>query len=82
MAANTRRFETKAYRAWVGFNVPAKIEQELDLHDGQVVELLVEGSVTGTHPKRQEKLTSGCEIRWHGEPFEPYEWLRVTIKPV
>jgi hypothetical protein len=26
-----------------------------------------------------EKLTSGREIRWHGEPFEPHEPIRVTL---
>jgi hypothetical protein len=54
MAANTAEFETKAYRAWIGFNVPARITRELNLHDGQEVDLAVQGSVTGTHKAARE----------------------------
>ena len=28
---------------------------------------------------RKEKLTSGREINWHGDPLEPHEPIRVTV---
>ena len=80
-------YETEVHKSGTEFSVSPEALRALDLPEdsGAVpddiwlrleVERLPVGKSVG--PK-VEKLTSGREIRWHGDPFEPHEPIRVTI---
>jgi hypothetical protein len=80
-------YETEVHKSGTEFSVSPKALRALDLpedsdavpHDIWLhleVERLAGGKSVGPEV---EKLTSGREIRWHGEPFEPHEPIRVTL---
>jgi hypothetical protein len=80
-------YETEVHKSGTQFSVSPKALRALDLpedsgavpHDIWLhleVERLAGGKSVGPEV---EKLTSGREIRWHGEPFEPHEPIRVTL---
>jgi hypothetical protein len=80
-------YETEVHKSGTEFSVSPKALRALDLpedsdavpHDIWLhleVERLAGGKSVGPE---LEKLTSGREIRWHGEPFEPHEPIRVTL---
>ena len=82
-------YETEVHKSGTQFSVSPKALRALDLpEDSGAVPHDISGCTLGGFERlaggksvgpELEKLTSGREIRWHGEPFEPHEPIRVTL---